>query len=177
MIIGLTGYQGSGKTTVAQFLEDEFGFKRHNFKDGLVNEMKERLPDVLEILRRQEGYPSVDFLFFHKPPMMRALMQNYGTEVRRKDDEKYWVDKWFHYLPKGHVVIDDVRFLNEADAVRLSSGIIIRVERDDITHGGDHSSETEQNQIEADFTIKGKAGSHVEIFQQARHIIDTIRHD
>lgn len=180
MVIGLTGYKGSGKTTVAQYLEDHYGFKRVNFKDGLVDEMKERLPDVLELLRQYNGYPNVDYLFFHKPDLMRALMQNYGTEVRRKDDENYWVNRWSAAIFQHSitpVVVDDVRFLNEANAVRSNGGIIIRVERDDIESGGDHQSEVEQNQIEVDFTIRGKAGSHEEIFQQIRHIIETIKHD
>lgn len=180
MIIGLTGYKGSGKTTVSQFLQDEFGFKPLNFKDGLIQEMKERLPDVLEMLRQHHGYPNLDYLFFHKPDIMRALMQNYGTEVRRGDNDLYWVEKWESVAstyPNRPIVTDDVRFLNEAEAVKKLGGIIIRVERDDITDGGDHQSETEQNQIKVDFVIRGRSGSHVEIFQQIRSIIDTIKHD
>lgn len=175
IIIGLTGFKGSGKSTVARYLAEEHGFKRINFKDSLIEEMLERLPNTLaEISRVCEM--SVDDLFELKPPLMRALMSNYGTEVRRGDDVDYWVNQYLKKVDNNlRIITDDVRFWNEYKAVKSKEGIIIRVERDDITEGGTHQSETEQIEFEADFTIKGKAGSHKEIFEQIESILDTIK--
>jgi len=168
-LIAFTGYKRTGKSTAAEYLEKEYGYVRHNFKDGLISELKERFPDLLEeILVTYMDYGdyffnighTVENLFTTKPPLIRALMQNYGTEVRRRDNPEYWVYKWFKkavaiqkYQP-SNIVTDDVRFLNEAEAVKDFGGIIIRLTRPDIETGGDHSSETEQLEIEADYTIK-----------------------
>jgi len=182
----LTGFKGSGKSTVSKYLQDNYNFEPINFKDSLVEEMKQRLPDVLEELVQSFNDLCPDFdtrepwtkdsLFNEKPPLMRALMSNYGTEVRRGDDTNYWVNKYLDKVKdKNRVVTDDVRFWNEYNTVKNNGGIIIRIERDDVTSGGTHQSETEQNDFIADFTIKGKAGSHIEIFKQIESIIDTIQ--
>lgn len=177
MIIGLTGYAGSGKSTVAKYLAENYGFGRVNFKDGLVQEIKDNFPDLLKHFA--SGYMmTIDQLFEQKPPEMRALMQNYGTEVRRKDNEHHWVKKYCEtigYNPDKNFVTDDVRFQNEYDAIKLLNGVVIRVTRPDITTGGSHSSETEQDSFEADFTIVGEPGSHDSIYKQIESIIETIK--
>ena len=102
MIIGFTGYKQSGKSTAAKYLEEKYNFTRINFKDALVQEIKDNFPDLLEeicLIYEEFSFPKegdgVDFgienMFQTKPPLMRALLQNYGTEVRRKDDQHYWV--------------------------------------------------------------------------------------
>jgi hypothetical protein len=186
MIIGLTGYKGSGKSTVAKYIADEYGFKRVNFKDGLVQEMKEKFPTLLEeiaysvsMLQQYETgigeSLTVSDMFELKPPLMRKLMQEYGTEVRRADNMNYWVDEWKESVGTANIVTDDVRFQNEYDAVKELGGIIIRVVREDITSGGSHQSETEQESFEADFTIVGEPGSHDAIYKQIDSVIETIK--
>lgn len=187
IIIGLTGFKGSGKSTIAKYLEKEHGFTRLNFKDSLIEEMRSNFPDTLKeiaeassILQQYETGIGESFtvedLFELKPPLMRALMSNYGTEVRRKDNVDYWVNQYKKKLNAlTRVVTDDVRFWNEYQAVKDNGGIIIRIERDDINDGGTHQSETEQKEFIADFTVKGIAGSHKEIFEQIESILDTIK--
>lgn len=181
MVIGLTGFAGAGKSTVAQYLAKNHGFKRINFKDGLVNEMKTNFPGLLKEIKDvcQDLYMreyTVDSLFTEKPPIMRKFMQEYGTEVRRNDNQNYWVDKWrTSVVVEKLVVADDVRFFNELNAVRDMGGVIIRVERPDITSGGNHPSETEQLDFQVDFTIVGVPGSHAEIYQQVDSIIRTLK--
>lgn len=185
-IIGLCGYKGSGKSTVAEYLAKEHGFKRVNFKDGLVAEVKEKFPDVLRQLTKvyYGDTPSyvgtksgVEKLFSEKPAAMRALLQNYGTEVRRGDDPNYWVDRWRTTVAQieGNIVVDDVRFFNEMAVVADHNGVLIRVTRPDITTGGLHQSETEQESFISDFTIAGVPGSHTEIFKQVDEIIRTLK--
>lgn len=187
MVIGLCGFAGSGKTTVAKYLVNEFKFKQLNFKDGLVAEMKENLPDVLKELALLEikekdikkgGY-LIEKLFEDKPPIMRALMRNYGTEVRRKDNKNYWVDQWVQKAKEvgGNIVVDDVRFDNELQAVKNMGGIIIRVTRDDITSAGSHSSETEQVNFKEDFVVQGTLGLPLKLYQQINQILETLNND
>jgi len=101
MIIGITGLRRSGKTTVSKYLQENHGFVSHNFKAALIKEMKEKFPDTLDALCRDlEGANNtVDGLFEEKPRAMRALMQNFGTDVRRAEDPNYWVDEWSKTLP------------------------------------------------------------------------------
>lgn len=185
LIIGFCGYAGSGKSTAAKYLEEKYKFKRVNFKDGLVAEMKERLPDVLEAIAKETMVShdldykcSVDELFEHKPPIMRALMQNYGTEVRRRDDSEYWVKKWVesvNNLKYPHIVVDDVRFFNELSALVEMDGILIRITRPDITSAGSHASETEQTKFVQDFLIEGEPNSHYAIYKQLDEVINIIK--
>lgn len=160
MIIGFTGKMRTGKSTACAIVKDILpNTMSVNMKDGLVAEMRERLPDVLERLGAVYTM-STDELFTVKPPVMRALMQNYGTEVRRTDDPSYWINKWkdtaIEMLETGaadHIVVDDVRFLNEAKAVTDMGGIIVRVVRNDVSNKDIHQSETEMDDIIADVTI------------------------
>lgn len=177
MIIGLCGYKGTGKSTAAEYLENEYGFVRVNFKDGLVQEITERFPILLEELKKTYTLSSIEDLFRIKPPLMRALMQEYGTDVRRKDDPDYWVNQWVSSVIGGedNIVTDDVRFLNELTALGDMSGVLIRITRPDVTTGGEHVSEREQEGFVEDFTITGVPGSHKEIFKQIDSIIQTIK--
>jgi len=185
-LIAFTGYKQTGKTTAANHLIEHYGYMRHNFKDALVAEVKERFPDLLEeilfqemsyhsLAQRETYIDSIDALLTTKPPLMRALLQNYGTEVRRRDNPNYWVHQWkynLHRFPlERGVITDDVRFLNEAQAIKDLGGTIIRLTRPDITTGGEHSSETEMNQIESDYTIEVGPGEQDKLYAELDRIV------
>lgn len=176
MIIGLCGYKGTGKTTVANYLIKEHGFKPVNFKDGLIVELRKNFPLLLSELS-QTYHMDIPKLFENKPAAMRTLMQEYGTEVRRNDDQEYWIKRWWEGVAgtRGNIVTDDVRFFNELAALGDKKGILIRVTRDDITTGGEHQSEKEQEKFIEDFTIVGQVGSHDAIYKQIDSIIQTIK--
>ena len=174
MLIGLVGFKQVGKSTAAKYLEDKYGFTRHNFKDALVQELKDNFPNLIEELEIHYNL-STPQLFIQKPPLMRALMQNYGTDVRRKDSPNYWTQQWVKNLDIGKTVVDDVRFLNEAEAVKLGGGIIIRLTRSDIETGGTHLSETEQLEIVADHTIECDPGDHEALYRALDDIINVLK--
>lgn len=174
MIIGLCGFKGSGKTVVANHLITEYGFVAHNFKSALNKEVKQNFPELLDVLANAY-HMDIDKLFVNKPVGMRALLQNYGTDVRRAEDPGYWVKEWCKDLHDENYVVDDVRFLNEARAIRDRHGIIIRVTRPDITTGGSHLSETEHLQIEADFTVAAPPGEHAYLRGQVDGVIETLK--
>jgi hypothetical protein len=66
------------------------------------------------------------------------------------------------------LIIDDVRYINEAAAIRAVGGIIVRIIRPGLTPM-DHSSETEQQHIIADYTVTND--EHLE--QELAVIYDT----
>lgn len=177
MVIGICGFKGSGKSTVARHLVKEYGFRSLNFKGAIIAEIIRKFPDVLDELKRFYN-AELHELFETKPPIVRALLQNYGTEVRRCDDENYWVDKWIERVNEEgerDIVTDDVRFFNELTAIKGMNGILIRVKRDDIATGGKHKTETEQESFHEDFTIEATKGNHESVYKQIDSIIDTLK--
>lgn len=175
ILIGLTGYKGSGKTEVAKFLHSEYFFYRINFKDALIEEMKEKLPDTLSAIAKVYS-TTIPELFQTKPMIMRELMQNYGTEVRRNDDPMYWIKQWEEHikdlpLEEDLIVCDDVRFLNEADAIKRYNGKIIRVVNLSQDEEPKHQSETEQRCIDADYTLYSTSGKLLALFDQMNTIL------
>jgi hypothetical protein len=184
-LIAFTGFKQSGKTTASRHLQDKYGYQLHNFKTGLIKEIKEKFPDLLREIAISEGSWlgrgeieiefAINKLFETKPPLIRALMQNYGVEVRRGGDPDYWVNEWAkNSYSQDKIVVDDVRFLNETDKVRERGGIIIRIVRTDITSGGEHSSETEQLEIVPDYTIEVGQGEHEKLYEELDKIIDKL---
>jgi len=150
-IIAFTGKKKSGKSKAAEYLIKNC-FTPINFKDALIDEIKDNFPNLLKELSKIYQM-DIDKLFEEKPPIMRTLIQNYGTDVRRKDNKDYWVNKWLNKTLKvKNIVVDDCRFLNEAQAVRTYNGKIYRINRRGC--GGDkHQSETEMDKIKVDGEI------------------------
>ncbi len=179
MIYGFTGKARSGKTTACNHLKSIGNYKQLNFKDCLIEEMREKLPDILHHLSDIYG-KTIDELFFEKPPAMRALMQNFGTDVRRADDPGYWVQQWVNrasaLIEEGHnILVDDVRFINESDAIRLMGGSIIRIVRTDVDETLSHVSETEMDSIDVDAEIAVDTGDLSTLYNVLDAIIENER--
>lgn len=160
MIIGLIGMKEAGKTTVAEYLESKYGFTRLNMKDALIEELKRLFPDLLEALKEQYEYNTIDDLFYHKPKLVRTLMQNFGTDVRKEHNENYWVDKWRDAYKKlqGNVVVDDVRFLSEYEEIKSKKGIMFRVVKLGQQQTSTHISELEQSNLLEDILLEVEPG-------------------
>lgn len=78
---------------------------------------------------------------------VRRVLQWWGTEYRRTEDPDYWTKAWTKKvesfdLENIHILIDDVRFMNELDTVRAENGLIIKIERPGFNGAGNHASET-----------------------------------
>lgn len=190
MIYAFTGKKRSGKSTAAAYLAQKLpNAVRVNFKDALVEEIKQNFPDLIReittIMDRTEydgwGW-TVDRLVDEKPPLFRTLLQNYGTDVRRKDNQNYWIQKWLHNVagncPKLSdfvcdplIITDDVRFINEAKAVKNCGGVVIRIVRTDQIDQDTHSSETEMDRIETDYTIRVASGKHEKLYAELDAIV------
>ena len=157
MIVGLTGKKRSGKTEASKGLWDEFDTL--NFKDPLITEIRKNMPDLLKQIQLEsssgKSLMTIDELFDTKPPLLRKLMQNYGTDLRRNEDEDYWVKKWLERVKdySGNVVVDDVRFLNEASAIKMMGGIVVRITREGEDDSDNHKSEKEMDLIAVDHEI------------------------
>lgn len=151
-VISFTGKKGHGKSTACEKLVEMFGDRvvRLNFKDALIQTMKEKLPEVLKDLEMHYML-SVEQLFQEKPAIMRKLMQFVGTDIYREIDPNYWVNHWkksvMAYEGTDKIIVcDDVRFKNEFDAVSELGGSVTRLVASNKPLSHDtHPSETEMD--------------------------------
>lgn len=176
MLIALTGLKQSGKSTVSKILKEKYGFYPINFKDSLIQEMKEFLPDFLE--KEAEFYKcTIDELFEKKPGNFRQLMQNFGTELRRGQDKDYWCNLWLSKYKSClfDVVVDDCRFLNEAFTVQQNGGVIVKIIKNNQLNNDLHLSETESSQIIPDYEITCDEGNLSCLEQNVDNLVEKLK--
>jgi hypothetical protein len=142
MIIGLAGNARSGKNTVADFLGKQYHQKA--FADAIRDALIKLNPRVTQILTvadvvEEHGWDDAKVLF----PEIRRLLQVMGTEVGRHIiHQDVWLDITLRgVLSTDDVVITDVRFRNEALAIKKLGGQVWKVERDGVEPLNDHASE------------------------------------
>jgi hypothetical protein len=143
MIIGLSGYAQSGKDTVAELLCLNYGYNRVSFADP----MREALMRLNPVINSQPLACLVDDYGWDvakSNPEVRRLLQVFGTEVgRQMFGENFWVDIALAGLNSNHrVVLSDVRFPNEAQAIVDKGGQVWRVQREGHKPVNLHASET-----------------------------------
>lgn len=87
----------------------------------------------------------------------RHLLQFWGTEYRRQTNPDYWVEALFGQLEDSQelIFIDDVRFPNEADMVKVVGGVMVRIADRSLDPNNSHASETSlDNYPHFDITIR-----------------------
>jgi hypothetical protein len=144
MIIGLTGYAQSGKDTLAGMLIGLHGYDNRAFADPIRKLLYETNP-LLKSEYRVKGL--VDVHGWDKVKVeydeARTLLQRLGVAARTVFGENFWVDQALSGLSEGDkIVITDVRFPNEADAIKALGGQIWRVKRIGVGAVNSHESET-----------------------------------
>ena len=164
-ILGLSGWARNGKDTVADHLIENYGYERVSFA-APMKEALYRLNPKITI----NGVPSLsvklgvdlygwDDLKAHGPEI-RELLQRFGTEVGREmfgDD--FWVNAAIDSIKDGsRVVVSDVRYPNEADAVKKLGGEVWRVVRPGYGAANDHASEHALNDYDFDYMIENNSG-------------------
>lgn len=141
MIIGICGFIGSGKDTIADYLVNYHEFRRESF----ANSLKDAVAHVfgwdrvlLEGRTKQarEWREQVDPWWAERLGMPnltpRWILQYWGTEVCRKGfNDDIWIASLENKLrnSKDHIVISDCRFPNEIKSIKSAGGIVIRVIR------------------------------------------------
>ena len=157
VLIGLTGYAGTGKDTVRALLE-EHGYHGFAFADPMRVMVRAMVDaggfDARFLERRELKEEPIPFLGFS----YRELMQTLGDWGRGLAPD-FWVRHASAYLADvmpqtfGSFVVSDVRFINEATWVRNQGGVIWRVHRDLAGPVREHVSESEQDDIKPSLTI------------------------
>lgn len=140
MIIGVTGFIGSGKDTVADYLCTFHGFKRVSFAASLKDAVSSVFGWDRELLEgstktSREWREQKDVWWSERLGMditPRWVLQYWGTEVCRNGFHKdIWVASVENKLrqTKDNIVITDCRFANEVQSLKNVGGITMRVER------------------------------------------------
>lgn len=148
-IIGLVGFIGSGKNSVADILTENLGFYRESF----AGPVKDAVADIFGWDRPMlEGDTEASRVFRETPDEFwsksmgkeftpRLAMQIMGTEVGRQIfHQDLWVDSLEQrvnrklsmdavFRQESHIVISDVRFPNEIDRIKKMGGSVFRVVR------------------------------------------------
>lgn len=159
MILGLNGYAKSGKDAAATALVSR-GFTRVAFADVLRNILYVTDPWI-PLIRNEADlhgawrtYQHVERLSFivddigwddakNTYPEIRRLLQVLGTEGGRNIlGENIWVNTALGgYSPGDDIVVTDVRFTNEADAIRAKGGTVIKIVREGVGPVNGHISD------------------------------------
>jgi len=140
MIIGICGFIGSGKDTIADFLVSHHGYRRESFastlKDAVASVfgwdriMLEGTTKASRAWREQEDEWWSERLGIKVTP--RLVLQLWGTDVCRKAyHDDIWIASLENKLRKieDDIVISDCRFPNEIQAIKNLGGEVIRVIR------------------------------------------------
>jgi hypothetical protein len=141
MIIGICGFIGSGKDTVADYLVNFHEFRRESF----ANTLKDAVAAVFgwdrtllegRTKEAREWREQVDPWWAERLAMPtltpRWVLQYWGTEVcRRSFHDDIWIASLENKLrtSKDNVVISDCRFPNEIQSIRDAGGRIVWVQR------------------------------------------------
>lgn len=113
------------------------------------------------------------------------LLQWWGTEYRRAQNSNYWVDQWKAAInPKANIVLTtDMRFINEAEAVKSVGGFTVQVNRKNVdgtrfvdpTRDQNHPSETQLDGYNFDYEITVKTGDLVLLEEWAITMVHYLR--
>jgi hypothetical protein len=144
MIIGICGFIGSGKDTVADYLVNFHEFRRESFASTLKDAVSavfgwDRMLLEGRTKEAREWREQVDPWWAARLDMPtltpRWVLQYWGTEVCRKGfHDDIWIASLENKLrnSKDHVVISDCRFPNEIASIRNAGGQIVWVQRGEL---------------------------------------------
>lgn len=157
IIIGFTGKMGVGKSTAIERIK-RLNHKTFNIKfAGPLYQIQEHVYNTIAPVYQRPASFVKD----------RKLLQWIGTEFGRSLSETLWVDLWKDQVRKYMqefinpvILCDDVRFDNEAEAVRSLGGVVVEIisdknkERIDTTSGlVHHKSEAGIDSKLVDYTV------------------------
>ena len=141
MIIGVCGFIGSGKDTIADYLTNFHGFRRESFANSLKDAvahvfgwdrtmLEGRTKTAREWREQVDPWWAERLNMPHLTP--RWVLQHWGTEVARKSfHDDIWIASLENKLrnSKDDIVISDCRFPNEIKSIKDAGGMVVRVVR------------------------------------------------
>lgn len=141
MIIGFVGFIGCGKDTAADYLVNYHEFRRDSFANTLKDAvaavfgwdrflLEGRTKEAREWREQRDLWWSERLNILHLTP--RWVLQYWGTDVLRNNfHDDIWIASLENRLRKSkdNIVISDVRFPNEINAIHNAGGLVVRIKR------------------------------------------------
>ena len=178
LLIGLVGPAGSGKSTAASMLQDEWSFTDLAFADPILD-----MICALFANAGVDGSWATERSLKESPTMLgfsyRHLAQTLGTEWGRSLSPDFWLRVMAMRLEcpeiiDEHVVISDVRFPNEAEFIKRRGGVLVRINRHQPDRPvRDHVSESLGQSLLVDYEINNN-GSKATLASQIDRLVDAL---
>lgn len=153
LLFTMSGKMGAGKDTVGNLISKELiskgyrlintsfgylirneitdivnGYKKANDKEKYAIEVNANKKDLDKL-----SYYLQDCTAFDRTDEARAALQFWGTEIRRKQQDNYWINKMSEFIVNSvnsglSVNVTDARFPNEVDLIKDLAGKTIRLD-------------------------------------------------
>lgn len=149
MLVGVSGFAGSGKDEVGKILVAEQGFRRVAFADKVRETVRLADGDVDALVSTTNW----DYAKMH--PWVRERLQRFAMAARSVLGPDVWLDAALVDVDPlfDDVVFTDVRFPNEAQRIRELGGVVWRIIRPGTEPVNSHASETALTSADADVII------------------------
>lgn len=172
-MIGFAGKKRSGKDTCADLLVRKHGFTKTSFAEPLKEACR-----ALFLFNDSQLYGDLkeesDPRWGASP---REILQYVGTDLLRKQTlmpelgEDIFIRNLLLRAESTKLVVADVRFANEAQAIQKAGGIVIRIERPGVEDGDTH--ESEKLDFQTDRTIYND-GSLEDLYAKVEEILNSL---
>ena len=149
-VVGICGRKRAGKDTLGDYLCTYYYYRHMSFADPLKLSLKHMF-GYSDAQLYGDKKEEIDNRWGTSP---RQMMQHFGTDICRNTiKDSFWIDRFKQIYNKLNddtkVVISDVRFQNEIDAIHELGGIVIKVERATILNDlSNHESESGIDKLE-----------------------------
>lgn len=139
-LVGLLGYAKSGKDTVADYLVDNFGYKKVKFGDILKHTLNEYYKEIVmkDLVERQIpiSFSEIDFLV-EEDRILKEKLRPYmiwlGETLRERNGVHFWINKALEKAGDAtKIVVADIRREDELDLFRNNNFAISRLKN---SHG------------------------------------------
>lgn len=153
LLFTMSGKMGAGKDTVGDLISKELiskGYRLINTSFGYL--IRKEITDIVNGYRKANdkekyaievnankkdldklSYYLQDCTAFDRTDEARAALQFWGTEIRRKQQDNYWINKMSEFIVNSvnsglSVNVTDARFPNEVDLIKDLAGKTIRLD-------------------------------------------------
>lgn len=153
LLFTMSGKMGAGKDTVGNLISKEliskgyrlintsFGYLIRNEITDIVNGYRKANDKEKYAIKVNANKKDLDKLYYYlqdctafdRTDETRAALQFWGTEIRRKQQDNYWINKMSEFIVNSvnsglSVNVTDARFPNEVDLIKDLAGKIIRLD-------------------------------------------------